>query len=367
MRNKLMTGTMLTALSLSVLAGCGSNDNNDKPAASASATPAASASASSDSQGSAEPAKLSGKVTIYSPNQAEINNPILKEFQDRTGVEVELISGGTGELLKRVQAEDGRPLGDVFFGGGAESLAAYAKYFEEYATTESANIGEAYKDKANHFTPFSALPMVIMYNKDLVKAGEEPKGWADLLDPKWKGKIAFADPAKSGSSFTQVVTMLSAFGRDDGKGWDYVRSFIDNLDGKILSGSSMVYKGVADKEFPLGVTLEEAALRNLEGGANVGLIYPTEGTSAVPDGLAIIKGAKNMENAKAFVDFAVGKDVQNMLQSEFKRRPVRTDAAEATGIPSSKDIKLVEYDFDWASENKDAVMKKFNNILIGAE
>ncbi|MEK0313497.1 ABC transporter substrate-binding protein [Cohnella sp. 56] len=362
MSYKLLTGTILTALSLSVLAGCGSNDKDNGAAASPSQKASASAS-----QGSGETKKLSGKVTIYSPNQAEINNPILKEFQDRTGIEVELISGGTGELLKRVQAEDGHPLGDVFFGGGAESLAAYAKYFETYETTEAANIGDAYKDKANHFTPFSALPMVIMYNKDLVKAGEEPKGWADLLDAKWKGKIAFADPAKSGSSFTQVVTMLTAFGRDDGKGWDYVKSFVNNLDGKILSGSSMVYKGVADKEFPLGVTLEEAALRNLEGGANVGIIYPEEGTSAVPDGLAVIKGAKNMENAKAFVDFAVGKDVQDMLQSEFKRRPVRTDAAEASGIPASKDLKLVDYDFDWASTNKDAVMKHFNNILIGAE
>lgn len=367
MRNKFLTGTMLTALSFSVLAGCGSNDKNDKPAASATPAPSASASADAGSQGSAEPKKLSGKVTIYSPNQAELNNPILKEFQDRTGVEVELISGGTGELLKRVQAEDGRPLGDVFFGGGAESLAAYSQYFEEYVTSEDGSIGEAYKDKNKKFTPFSALPMVIMYNKDLVPEGEVPQSWAELIDPKWKGKIAFADPAKSGSSFTQVVTMLSAFGRDDGKGWDYVRSFIDNLDGKILSGSSMVYKGVSDKEFALGVTLEEAALRNLEGGANVGLIYPSEGTSAVPDGLAVIKGAKNMENAKAFVDFAVSKDVQDMLQSEFKRRPVRTDGAEATGIPASKDIKLVDYDFDWASENKDAVMKKFNNILIGAE
>ncbi|OXS56584.1 iron ABC transporter substrate-binding protein [Cohnella sp. CIP 111063] len=362
MRKKWYAGAVATALSVGLLAGCGSNDS--KPSASSEASKAPESASSASSEGAA---KLSGKVTIYSPNQAEINNPILKEFQTRTGIEVELISGGTGELLKRVQAEENNPLGDVFFGGGAESLAAYGQYFEVYETTESANIGDAYKDSANHFTPFSALPMIIMYNKDLVKEGEEPKGWQDLLDPKWKGKIAFADPAKSGSSFTQIVTFLSAFGRDDGQGWEFVKSFLDNLDGKMLSGSSMVYKGVADKEFTLGVTLEEAALRNLEGGANVGIIYPVEGTSAVPDGLAVIKSAKNMENAKAFVDFAVSKDVQDMLQKEFKRRPVRTDANETQGIPASKDIKLVDYDFDWASQNKDEIIKKFTRIVTGQD
>jgi len=361
MKKKWLSGALVAALSFSLLAGCGSKGDTPSP------TPADAGTSTPGAAATGAPDKKGGKVTIYSPNQAEINNPIIKEFQTRTGIEVELISGGTGELLKRVQAEEANPLGDVFFGGGAESLAAYAKYFEAYETKEAANIGEAYKDKTNHFTPFSALPMIIMYNKDLVKPGEEPKGWSDLLDPKWKGKIAFADPAKSGSSFTQIVTFLSAFGRDDEKGWNYVKSFVNNLDGKMLSGSSMVYKGVADKEFTLGVTLEEAALRNLEGGANVGIIYPSEGTSAVPDGLAVIKGAKNMENAKAFVDFAVGKDVQNLLQKEFKRRPVRTDAAETQGIPASKDIKLVNYDFDWASANKDAVIKRFTKIVTGQE
>lgn len=366
MKRKWFTGLTIAALAISLLAGCGSGSNtgsssNDNNGSAATPTPSVSQEANS------EPAKKGGKVTVYSPHQAEINNPIIKEFQNRTGIEVQLISGGTGELLKRVQAEEANPLGDVFFGGGAESLAAYGQYFEVYETTEAGSIAPAYKDKNNQFTPFSALPMIIMYNKDLVKEGEEPKGWKDLLDPKWKGQIAFADPAKAGSSYTQLVTFLSAFGKDDEQGWNFVKDFVNNLDGKILSGSAMVYKGVADKEFAIGVTLEEAALRNLEGGANVGIIYPEEGTSAVPDGLAVIKGAKNMEEAKAFIDFAVSKDVQDLLQKEFKRRPVRTDAAEAEGIVASKDIKLVDYDFGWASDNKDEVIKRFHKIVTGQE
>ncbi|WP_216624605.1 ABC transporter substrate-binding protein [Paenibacillus foliorum] len=351
--------TILTAILLSVsLVGCGG-----QPAAT-DKKPEAPASPNASQQ---QPApKKGGKLTLYSPNAAEVNNPIVKEFQDRTGIEVQLISGGTGDLLKRVQAEAANPLGDVFWAGGADSLEAYKKYFEPYKTKEFDNLSPQYVDKNNVWTPFAALPMIIMYNKDLVKQGEEPKSWNDLLDAKWKGKIAFADPAKSGSSYTQLVTILTAYGKED-KGWDFVKKFVTNLDGKILSGSGLVYKGVAEKEFALGVTLEEAALRYVEGGAKVGIIYPSEGTSAVPDGAAVIKGAKNMDQAKQFIDFLVGKDVQALIQKEFKRRSVRKDAETVQGVAQTKDIKLVDYDFDFAATKKDDIIKRFGKIVTGQE
>lgn len=361
MKQKWFTGFVAAALLAATVAGCGGGSgDNTSGQTNAGGT-------QQTGSGSGSGAKKGGKLTVYSPNAAEVNNPIVKEFQDRTGIEVQLISGGTGELLKRVQAEEANPLGDVFWAGGADSLEAYKKYFEPYRSKEFDNLSEEYVDTTNHWTPFAALPMVIMYNKELVKPGEEPKSWKDLLDPKWKGKIAYADPAKSGSSYTQLVTMLIAFGKDDGKGWDFIKKFVNNLDGKVLSGSGMVYKGVADKEFPLGITLEEAALRYVEGGAKVGIIYPEEGTSAVPDGAAIIKGAKNMEQAKQFIDFLVSKDVQSLIQKEFKRRSVRKDADKVQGIPATKEIKLVQYDFDWAAANKDETIKRFGRIVTGQE
>lgn len=347
--------SLLSLLLVGSLIGCAAKESPTAKSTDSSGQPATSQSSP----------KTGGKLTLYSPNAAELNNPIIKEFQDRTGIEVQLISGGTGDLLKRVQAEATNPLGDVFWAGGADSLEAYKKYFEPYKTKEYDNISPQYVDKNNVWTPFAALPMIIMYNKELVKAGEEPKGWTDLLDLKWKGKIAYADPAKSGSSYTQLITMLTANGKD--QGWGFIKKFVTNLDGKVLSGSGQVYKGVADKEFALGVTLEEAAYRYVEGGAKVGIIYPTEGTSAVPDGAAIIKGAKNMEDAKKFIDFLVSKDVQSLIQKEFKRRSVRKDAEVIQGIAQAKDIKLVDYDFDWASSKKDENIKRFGKIVSGQE
>lgn len=304
------------------------------------------------------------KLSVYSPHQAEIINPIIKEFQDRTGIEVDLVTGGTGELLNRVQAEASNPLGDVFWGGGAESLEAYSSSFQPYVSSEDAHIPAQYKSPNNNWIGFSALPMVIMYNKNMISEDEVPSSWEGLLDPKLRGLIAFCDPARSGSSYTQLVTMLFAQANEE-EGWNYVRQFIDNLDGKMLSGSSMVFRGVADGEFPIGVTLEEAAHRYIAGGAPVGVKYPTEGTSTVPDGMAIIKDAKNLENAQKFVDFLAGKDVQELIVKEFNRRSIRDDIAPPEGLMTSEEIPVVDYDFNWSAENKDVVLGKFQDIIIG--
>lgn len=339
-------------LVVSVIAGCGQGN-------------AAKEQSQDTGQKSESSAAESKSVTVYTSHPAEIVNSIIKEFQEKTRIKVDLVEAGTGELLKRIQAESGNPLGDVMWGGGAESLDAYKLYFESYKTSVDDKIPASYKDPNNTWTGFTTLPMVIMYNKKLVKESEVPDSWGSLLDPKWKGKIAYADPSASGSSYTILVTILTAYGKDDGKGWDFIRKFVKNLDGKILSGSSGVYKGVADGEYSLGLTLEESAVRYLKSGADVGIVYPKEGTSAVPDGVALIKGAKHPETAKTFIEFVLGKDVQQTMANDFYRRSVRTDIDSPGEIKPLKDIPMVDYDFTWASKYKQEVLTQWKNIVTG--
>jgi iron(III) transport system substrate-binding protein len=314
-----------------------------------------------------ETSEDSNSLTVYSPHQNEIINPIVKEFQDRTGIKVDVVTGGTGELLNRVTAEEGNPGGDVFWGGGAESLEAFGDSFEPYKTAEDEAIPAEYKSPDNVWTGFSALPMVIMYNQEMVDDANAPKSWEDLLDEQWAGKIAYVEPSKSGSAYTQLVTMLTAYQNDGNDGWGFVEDFVANLDGTILASSSAVPKGVADGEFPVGITLEEAAYRYIAGGASVNVNYPEEGTSAVPDGVALIKDAKNAENAKKFIDFLVSKDVQEMIVEDFSRRAVRNDVNPPEGLIGSDEIPLVDYDFGWSAENKEEVMEQFQQILIEQE
>ncbi|NME64532.1 extracellular solute-binding protein [Clostridium cadaveris] len=341
---KSIAGLIAAVLAVGMMAGCGEKADD---------------SAKKDDSAS------KGSITVYSPHPADPLNAGVKEFQEKTGITVNVVAAGTGELLKRVEAEAENPLADVFWGGGADSVANYTKYFDEFTPEADSVISKEYKDANHKWVGESPLPMVIMYNKKLVKESDVPKSWSDLLDAKWKGKIAYADPAKSGSSFTILSTMITAYGKDDGKGWDFIKNFYSNLDGKVLSSSSGVYKGVADGEYSVGLTLEKEAQNYVTAGADVGYIYPSDGTSAVPDSIALIKGCKNPDGAKQFINFVLGKDCQSMMAEKYNRRPVRNDMEPPKGLPKMSDIKIVNYDFDWAATGKADILNKWKDIVVG--
>lgn len=339
---KLLRITLLGFIVLSLAACSGTKDKDDE-----------------------KPPVESNELTLYSPHPAETINLVVEEFKKQTGIKVEVVAAGTGELLKRVESETANPLGDILWGGGAESLASYTKFFEPYASKELEFIDKQYYDKDNLWTGESPLPMVIMYNTNLVDEANAPTSWADILKPEFKGKIAMADPAKSGSAYTILATMIEAAGGDNDKGWGFIKDFYGALDGKVLSSSSGVYKGVADGEYSVGLTLEKEAIKYVLAEAPVKIVYPSDGTSAIPDGAAIIKGAKNMDNAHKFIDFVLSKETQEIMSSKLSRRSIRNDATPPEGLEVLSTIKLVDYDFEWAATEKEAILKQWKDILVG--
>lgn len=307
--------------------------------------------------------KLSGNLVIYSPHPLEFMDPLIQEFENRTGVSVEVIAAGTGELLKRIEAEAGNVQGDIMWGGTVALLGTNTGLFEEYVSANEDAILPDYKNTTGKVTAFTVVPSVLIVNKNLA-AGIEIKGYEDLLNPALKGKIAHCDPAKSSSSYEHVVNILNAMGKGNpDNGWDYMTEFIKNLDGKLLSGSSAVYKGVADGEYTVGLTFEEGAVKSLVDGAPVEVVYMEEGVICRADGIAIIKDANNIENAKAFIDFVTSKDAQDIVISKLNRRSVRNDVAAAEGLTAYEDINILIDDVQWATDNKQAILDKFKDIF----
>lgn len=225
-------------------------------------------------------------------------------------------------------------------------------------------IAEEYKDPDDKWIGESPLPMVLFYNKDLIeKDGMTiPESWEDLTKPEWKGKIAYCLPSKSGSAYTQLCTMILGHGGKE-DGWDFIKKLYDNLDGKIVDSSGKCHKMVADGEFYVGLTLEKAAVQYKDD-PSVGFVYPKDGTSAVPDGVALVKGCPNEENAKLFIDFVTSKECQTEQSENWGRRPVRSDMDVAEGLAKLSDLVLVDYDFDWAANEKESIIEHFNDIMV---
>lgn len=310
----------------------------------------------------ASAAMAEGALVVYSPHDADPLQAGVALFQEAyPEIKVEYIAAGTGELLQRVAAESENPLADVLWGGGADSLAAFKPYFQPYVSVNDDVIADAFKDAEDLWIGESPLPMVLFYNKTLVPEEEAPKTWEDLLNPKWKGQIAYASPAKSGSAYTQLCTMILAQGGPEGGGWDFVEKFYQNLDGKVQDSSGNCHKLVASGEYAIGVTIEKSAVLYADN-PDVAFVYPLQ-NSAVPDGVAIIKNCPNPDNAKLFVDFVTGLECQTDQNANWKRRPVRSDL-EPVGLVALSEIDLTDYDFDWAANEKETIIEKWQEIIV---
>lgn len=286
------------------------------------------------------------RLVIYTSHKQEVYLPIIREFEERTGIWVEVVTGGTYEVLDMIREESPAPKADVIFGGGVDSLEAYRDCFQPYACRDWEHIAAPFVDSSHHWTPFSALTVVLIYNTKLVDP-DMLTCWSDLFRPEFQGHIAFPDPTKSGSGFTSLVTMLTIFGEEA------FQSLAHCLGGKQLSSSGSVLTNVADGSALVGITLEETAMQHIAAGENIGMVYPADGTSSVPDGSAIVMNAPHPENAKAFLDFTMSPEVQQLLGSRFYRRSVRSELQPGTRLPALDTLTISEYDINLAAEHRD--------------
>ena len=346
---KIVASLLGAAMLTTCFAGCGGG--GDKAASSSGA-----------SSGDGE-----NKVVIYCPHPLAFINPLVEEFEKESGVKVEVVAAGTGELLKRVESEKSNPLADIFWGGSLSTMKPKAALFEEYRSVNEDHIQPDFKNVEGSITRFTDIPSVIMINTNLI-GDIKVEGYEDLLNPALKGKIAFADPSKSSSSYEHLINMLYAMGNGNpDNGWDYVEKLAKNLDGKLLSGSSAVYKGVADGEYAVGLTFEEGGAKYVADGAPVKLVYMKEGVISKPDGIYIIKNAKHMENAKKFIDFITSKEAQTLITQKLHRRSVRDDVDAPVGLLPKSEIKSITDNEDVVNQNKKAWLDKFKDIFTSVQ
>lgn len=280
-------------------------------------------------------------LVIYTPHPTEFIRPLVEEFENAYGITVEVVNASSGELMQKIESEKEQPQGDILWGGSFFTMRPHTELFAAYSSVNENQVQEEFRNQEGMLTRFTDVPSVLMINTDLV--GDIPiEGYEDLLNPALKGKIAYADPAGSSSSFEHLMNMLYACGNGDTEaGWTYVEALCENLDGKLLNGSSAVYHGVAEGEYVVGLTFEEAAASYVEANEHVRIVYMKEGVISTPDVVAILKGAFHMENAAKFIDFVTGYDAQFMITQHLNRRSVRADVKGPSYLPEKRNIAMI--------------------------
>ena len=303
-----------------------------------------------------------GSVTVYTATPQNFIDALVPAFEAKTGTKVDIIKAGSGELLNRLTAEASAPVADVLWSVDGTVVDFNPALFEAYQATEADKLAEGMK-QSDLWTPFTAVVTTFIVNESKLDGKPVPTSWEMLADPQYDDMISSARVDSSGSAYIQLATVLQVFG-DEAKGWEVYKGLLGNY---VLSESSgAVPRFVNDGELAIGVTLEDGALRYVEGGGPVQMVYPSEGTAIAPDAMALIKGRPNADNGKAFIDFMLSQEGQTIV-AEQGRRPVRGDVASNPALKPLSEVKSANYDAKWAADNRDRLVEEWKSLLLDVQ
>jgi iron(III) transport system substrate-binding protein len=278
------------------------------------------------------------------------------------GLNIQKVTAGTGALMKRIEAEAKNPLGDVVWGAGFGTMAAFRQNFQPYESAQAKDIPAQFKGPDLLWVGSNAHVMILMINNKQLKGANAPKSWTDLFAPAWKNKIIMGDPATSGSAYDQVYGIYQLFGADG------LKKLAANV--VISKSSAQVYKSVANGEYPIGITMEYAAYSYVAGGQKeIELVYPQEGAFVAPEAVAIIKNPKNgAAAAQQLYDVLLSKEVQEAELIQNFRRPTRSDidVSKLTKLPNLSNIKVVGTDPAKAAADYKVVIDLWKDALKSA-
>ena len=258
------------------------------------------------------------EVIIYTALDQIYSEPILRRFEERTGIEVRAVydseAAKTTGLVSRLFAERERPRCDVFWNNEVARTIWLRNegLLEPYSSPNAEAIPEAYKDPQGYWTGFAARVRVLVYNTELISREELPGSLEDLTDDRWRGKLAMAYPL-FGTTATHVAVLYASWGEAK------ARAFLQSLkDGgvQIMEGNMSVCRAVADGEFPLGLTdTDDAHLLKSQGKAIdwVLIDHGGEGALLIPNTLALIKDGPNPEQGRMLVDYLLSREVEEIL------------------------------------------------------
>jgi iron(III) transport system substrate-binding protein len=292
-----------------------------------------------------------GKLTLYCSPQIEWCQLVIEEFQKATGIEVAMTRKSSGETFAQIKAEKDNPKGDVWWGGTGDPHLQAA---EEGLTLEyKSPMLEKLHPWARQQAEQAGYKTVGVYMGALgfgfhpevlaKKKLPEPKCWADLAKPEYKGEVQIANPHSSGTSYTTLATMVQLLGED--KAFDYLKALHKNINQYTKSGSAPI-KAAARGETAIGITFLHDVVTQIVEGFPVKAVAPCEGTGYEIGSMSIIKGARNLTEAKKFYDWALSPEAQNLMgKAQAYQVPSNASVTPPPQAPKMDQIKLINYDF----------------------
>jgi len=272
-------------------------------------------------------------------------------YEAKTGLEISVTRKSTGDILNQIRAEKAAPTVDVWWGGTGDT----------HLQAGSENLLEPYKPAherdmlpwAQNFFAMSggrsagiyAGALGFAYNADLLRELKlpAPTCWKDLTDVAYRGRIQSGNPNSSGTAFTTLATLVQLFGEDEA--FRYLAALNRNIERYTPSGAAPI-KAAARGETLIGISFMHDAVTQKQAGFPLVIVAPCEGTGYEIGAVSIVKGARHIEEAKRFVDFALSPEGQGTGAASGQNQvPSNAKSTLPLAAPDISMIKMVDYDF----------------------
>ena len=303
-------------------------------------------------------------VVVYTTVDQIFSEPILKNFENETGIKVKAVfdteeTKSTG-VLNRLIAEKNNPQCDVFWSGDPirTIILKNRGITTPYKTQVANDIDKVFIDPENHWTGFSARARVLIYNKNLLKPKNVPESIFDLIKEQYKAQVAIANPLFGTTTF-HIAALFSAIGEKNAK------QFLEDLknnDVLIATSNGDVKKRVVQGEIACGLTDTDDASEAIKEGANVGMIFLDQqgiGSLIMPNTVNLIKNAHNPENAKKLIDYLLSRETEAALAKSCAQMPLHKGVETPENIPSLDNIVPMKIDYQTTAQK----MEEIQNYL----
>ncbi|MBB2687297.1 ABC transporter substrate-binding protein [Rhizobium sophoriradicis] len=289
-------------------------------------------------------------------------------YEARSGLEISMTRKSTGEIFNQIRAEKAAPTVDVWWGGTGDThlQAGSENLLEPYQPAHERDMlpwaQNFFAMSGGRSAGIYAGALGFAYNADLLRELKlpAPTCWKDLADTTYRGRIQSGNPSSSGTAFTTLATLVQLFGEDEA--FRYLAALNRNIERYTTSGAAPV-KAAARGETLIGISFMHDAVTQKQAGFPLVIVAPCEGTGYEIGAVSIVKGARNLAEAKHFVDFALSPEGQGTGAASGQNQvPSNANSSLPSAAPDISMIKMVDYDFATfgSPDERSRLLHRFN-------
>jgi iron(III) transport system substrate-binding protein len=308
-------------------------------------------------------AKKEGKVTFYTSLDLLVAENVGRAFEAKfPGVAIRVERSGAERLFQRIQQEYNSRIYavDVINTADAAHCLVWKRngWLVPYLPEEVAqHYPKDYYDPEGFFVTTRVWLSTLGYNTNLVKAEEAPKSFADLLDPKWAGKMIKAHPSYSGTIMTATFQIVRELG------WDYLEKLAKQRVMQVQSSTDTPKKLALGERAVMADGNDYNLIQLKEQGQPVEVVYPTEGTPLITGPSAIFKGAPNPNAARLFCNWLNSREAQQLLVDVARTHSVHAQVREKPGSRTLNEIKTFKDDPAGVEKTADEIKARYAKIF----